>query len=444
MRRSSYPAPSEDERGAAREYREDRDRRPRRPAPSLPDGWSTQEEPPSPPPREPAPVDVDKAEIGRLAALDPISYDRDRAREAAAESLKVRISTLDKLVTARREEAAAKKTVELCRDIEPWPEPVNVAEVLDEIRRTISRFIVCDPATATAATLWIAFTWTIEHVQVAPLAIISAPEKRCGKSTLLELIERLSRRSLSTSNISPAALFRVIEAQSPTLLIDEADAFLRENEELRGIINSGHTRPSAFVIRTVGEDFEVKQFSTWAAKAIAGIGKLADTIMDRAIVFALRRKLPHEKTERLRYAERGLFETLARKLARFEQDYGRSIGRARPDIPDALNDRAQDNWEPLLAIADLAGGHWPKEARRAALELSGEKPDDKSTAEELLADVRNIFDAEGVERIALAELLKKLIEDESAPWQTWNRGKPMTARQLGRRLSEFKATPQNN
>ena len=114
------------------------------------------------------------------------------------------------------------------------------------------------------------------------------------------------------------------------MLIDEADAFLRENEELRGIINSGHTRQSAYVIRTVGDDFEVKQFSTWAAKAIAGIGKLADTIMDRAIVLTLRRKLPNEKIERLRYAESGLFETLARKLARFEQDHGRNIwGAAR-------------------------------------------------------------------------------------------------------------------
>jgi putative DNA primase/helicase len=108
--------------------------------------------------------------------------------------------------------------VELCRDIEAWPEPVIVAELLDDIRRTISRFIICDPATATAATLWITFTWTIEHVQVAPLAIITAPEKRCGKTQFLDLIGRLARRNLNTSNISRAALFRVIEAQSPTLL----------------------------------------------------------------------------------------------------------------------------------------------------------------------------------------------------------------------------------
>jgi putative DNA primase/helicase len=378
---------------------------------------------------------IDEAEIARLASLDPVSY--DRAREAAAKALAVRASTLDKQVASRREEIAAKKTVELCRDKEPWPESVNAAVLLDDIRRTISRFIICNPETATAASLWIAFTWTIEHVHVAPLAIISAPEKRCGKTQLLDLIGRLSRRNLAASNISPAALFRVIEAQSPTLLIDEADAFLRENEELRGIINSGHTRQSAYVIRTVGDDFEVKQFSTWAAKAIAGIGKLADTIMDRAIVLTLRRKLPNEKIERLRYAESGLFETLARKLARFEQDHGRNIGRARPDIPDALNDRAQDNWEPLLAIADLAGGHWPKEARRAALAISGDAKDGHSTGEELLSDIRDIFAADAVKRLSMADLIKRLCEDDMAPWATWNRGKPMTPRQLGKRLDEF-------
>lgn len=378
---------------------------------------------------------IDEAEIARLAKLKSLEYDRER--EAAAGKLGVRVSTLDTQVKAKREDGEADKAIELCSDIEPYSEPVNVAELLDNIRATIARFIVCEPPILTATALWIAFTWTIEHMHVAPLAIITAPEKGCGKTQLLEVIGRLSRRKLFTSNISPAAMFRVIEALSPTLLIDEFDSFFSEDEVLRGVINSGHTRTSAYVIRTVGDDFEVKQFSTWSAKALAGIGRLPETVMSRGIVLSLRRKLKTEKVERLRHVAAGLFDLQASKLARFGKDHGAALGRARPALPDALSDRQQDNWEPLLAIADHAGAHWPGEARRAALELSGEKPDDKSTAEELLADVRNIFDAEGVERIAVADLLKKLIEDESAPWQTWNRGKPMSARQLGNRLAEF-------
>ncbi|HEY8129628.1 MAG TPA: DUF3631 domain-containing protein, partial [Hyphomicrobium sp.] len=379
---------------------------------------------------------LDKAEIVRLATLEPIDYDRER--EKVAKSLGVRVSTVDSQVKARREESADKAAVDLCRDIKPCAAPVDVAELLNEVRATIARFIVCDQSTTTAATLWIAFTWIIDHVQVAPLAVITAPEKRCGKTQLLDLIGRLSRRNLFASNISPAATFRVIEAKSPTLLIDEADAFFRENEELRGVINSGHTRTSAYVIRTVGDDFEVKQFSTWGAKAIAGIGKLSDTVMDRAIVLPLRRKHSSEKVERLRHAESGKFEILASKLARFGEDHGEAIGRARPHLPDALNDRAQDNWESLLAIADLAGAAWSKEARRAALVISGDGKDELSTSEELLSDIRDVFDADRLDRISLAELLKRLIEDETAPWAAWNRGKPMTTRQLGKRLGEFK------
>jgi putative DNA primase/helicase len=378
---------------------------------------------------------ADEAEIARLASLSPLAYDRER--EKAAKSLGVRITTLDEQVKARRERSKATEALNLCTDIEPWSEPIIVAELLDEVRSTIRRFIVCDPSTVTATALWIAFTWIIDHAQVAPMAIITAPEKRCGKTQLLDVMGRLSMRGLFASSISPAATFRVIEAKSPTLLIDEADAFFRENEELRGIVNSGHTRSSAFVIRCVGESFEPKRFSTWCAKAIAGIGKLADTVMDRAIMLSLRRKLPHEKAERLRHAEPGLFKTLASKLARFGEDHGAAIGRMRPLLPEALNDRAQDNWEPLLAIADLAGGNWPKDARRAALVISGDANDGRSTGEDLLSDIRDIFDADGADRFSMAELIKRLCEDDMAPWATCNRGKPMTPRQLGKKLGEF-------
>jgi len=375
-------------------------------------------------------------EIARLAALSPIEYDKQR--EASAERLGCRVSTLDAEVKKHREATEHKKEcVSLCGDVEPCDEPVNLAELLDDVRATIRQFIVCEPETATAAALWIGFTWIIDHVQVAPLAIITAPEKRCGKTQLLDIIGRLSRRSLFASNISPAATFRVIEAKSPTLLIDEADAFFRDNEELRGVINSGHTRTSAYVIRTVGDNFEVKQFSTWAAKAIAGIGKLSDTIMDRAVILPLRRKGPEEKIKRLRHAEPGLFEMLARKLARFGKDHGAAIGRTSPALPGALNDRAQDNWEPLLAIADFAGGRWPADSRRAALAISGDGKDNRSAGEELLSDIRDIFDSASVERIALADLHKRLIDDETAPWATLNRGKPMSPRQLGARLKGF-------
>ena len=378
--------------------------------------------------------------VQRLAALDPLDY--EKSRDAEAKHLSVRVGVLDKQVSkARHAQADDDGRAMKFPTVALWPVPVNGAALLNELLATVQRFVVCERDTAVATVLWCAFTWLIDQVQVAPLAIITAPEKRCGKSQLLNLIGKVCCRPLVASNISPAAVFRVIEAYNPTLLIDEADSFFRENEELRGVINSGHTRQSAYVIRTVGEDHQPKQFSTWGAKAICGIGKLPDTIVDRAIVLELRRKLPTESVERLRYAEPGLFDRLASKLARFASDVGSDIAVARPQLPDALNDRAQDNWEPLLAIADIAGEHWPKMARSAALKLAGMEQDTASLSAELLTDIRSVFDDKQSDRISTADLLQALTDDDIKPWATYNRGKPMSARQLVKQLKSYGISP---
>ena len=322
--------------------------------------------------------------------------------------------------------------------------PVNGTELLDEMYALLNRFIVCSHETAVATTLWIAFTWFVHVVQVAPIAMITAPEMQCGKTQLLSFIGKLVNRALLASNISPSAIFRVIESCAPTLLIDEADSFLRENEEARGVLNSGHTRQSAFVIRNVGDEHTPTQFSTWGAKVLCGIGKLAATLMSRSIVLELRRKLPHEKVERLRHADEAAFESIKSKLARFQMDYADTIKNARPDIPEILNDRAQDNWEPLLAIADCAGDHWPTTARNAAIKLSQRANSDEqsSAGTMLLADIRDIFDdLNGTPRISTKALLHNLTEMNDRPWPEWYRGKPITARQLAKHLKPFGIAP---
>lgn len=375
----------------------------------------------------------DEATIKRLATLSPLEYDRQRKTES--DRLGVRPGTLDKMVAAERKEDDS--TGMEIDSVEPWPESVAPDQVLTEVAECIRRFIVCEPETAITAALWSAMTWFIDAVQVAPLAVITAPEKRCGKSQLLFLLGRLVNRPLTASNISPAALFRAIDAWQPTLLVDEADAFMKDNEELRGLINCGHTRDSAYIVRVVGENFTPTKFNVWGAKAISGIGHLADTLMDRAVVLELRRKLPHESVDRLRYAEPELFNTLAAKLARFADDYRHSVRTARPDLPEQLNDRAQDNWEPLLAIADVAGGHWPQLARSAALKLSGSESDAMSVGVELLADIQEIFDTKKIDRIFTADLIAALCEDDEKPWATYNRGKAIAPRQVSNRLTGY-------
>ena len=382
------------------------------------------------------PVEDLEADLKRLASLSLIDYERCRAEEA--KRLNVRTSVLDKLIKPYQvDEEEEGREPSLFPNIEPWDDEVDGVALMDEIASIIERHIVCEKNTTHAATLWIAFSWCIDVMQVSPIACITAPEKRCGKTQLLNLIGMLCMKPLPASNITAAALFRSIEAFKPTLLIDEADSFLKDKEELRGIINSGHTKASAFVIRTVGDNHEAKRFSTWGAKAISGIGQLSDTLKDRSILLELRRKQPHEKRDKLRHTDSSQFETNRRKLARWAADNMEALRVARPELPEALNDRAQDNWESLLAIADRVGGHWGKTARHAAMAISGIEDEAPSINEELLADIKQIFEKSDVTRISSMDMLLQLCSDDEAPWATWTHGKPMTPRQLSKRLSEF-------
>ncbi|MDH3469386.1 MAG: DUF3631 domain-containing protein [Gammaproteobacteria bacterium] len=240
--------------------------------------------------------------------------------------------------------------------------------LLEAIKRHVHLFT----SAAIAIVLWIVFTYLHDYARISPLLGVTSPQKRCGKTTLLNLLGLLVHRPLPTNNITPAALFRTTEKWSPTLLVDEADTFARDADELRGILNSGHNRAQAYVIRTVGQEHEPKRFTTWAPKAVALIGKLPDTLQDRAIEIRLERKKSSEQVCRLPAHGTGAFSDSRRKIARWADDLAEHFEVAEPEIPIGLHDRAADNWEPLLAIADLAGGEWPVEARKAALALTGQ------------------------------------------------------------------------
>jgi putative DNA primase/helicase len=371
--------------------------------------------------------------IQRLAALSPLQYDQVRKTEAKA--LGVRPGTLDAVVKNARQGSDNDNLPFI--ETDPWPEPIDPATLLTDIATTIRRFIVCNEEVSAAAALWVTMTWFIDVVNVAPLAVITSPEMSCGKTLLLSLLGRLSARTMTVSNISPAALFRTIEAWSPTLLIDEADSFMKDNEDMRGLLDSGHTRDSAYVIRLTGDNFTPTKFSTWGAKALAGIGHVADTLMDRAVVLELRRKLPDEKVERIRYAESDLFDNLRAKLARFAEDYSDEVRQGRPPLPNSLNDRAQDNWEPLLAIAMTAGDEWLQIGTTAALKLTGSESAAQTIGTDLLTAIQGIFVQNQVDRISTEDLINALCANDEEPWKTYNKGFPITSRQLANKLKTY-------
>ena len=289
--------------------------------------------------------------IRQLALLKPIDYDRERL--AKAKELGIRPAVLDAEVKAAR--TTDKQADRLpFPTIEPYLYPIDPTLLLNEVSDAIRQFIVLDEHQAHAAALWVALTYLIDVVEVAPLAIINAPEKSCGKTQLLNVMGRMSYRPLPASNASASALFRAVELWKPTILIDEADTFFRDNLELHGMVNAGYLR-GGFVLRseTVGDSFEPKMFSVYSAKALAGIKlekHLPEATMSRGIIFNLRRKLSHESVSRLRHADPDLFTGLASKLTRFAEDYSEQIRKARPLLPDALSDREQDNWDVCLQL----------------------------------------------------------------------------------------------
>ena len=313
------------------------------------------------------------------------------------------------------------------------PEPVEGAALIAELAAVIHRYVVLGAAEAGAVALWLVAVHAFDAWPVFPRLFVNSPEKGCGKSTLLEVLSHLVPKPLGASSITPASLFRVIEAARPTLLLDEADTYARDNEDLRGVLDAGHRRDGA-VIRTVGDDHEPRQFSAWAPVALAAIGRLPGTIEDRSIRIGLRRRRPDEAMEPLRLDRTGELEDLARKAARWASDHAAELAAADPAMPEGIVNRAADNWRPLLSAADIAGGDWPQRARRAAAELTAEGDDQSSIRVALLADIRAAFMAKRVDRLSSDELTAYLGSLDDRPWPEYRGGKPISKTQVARPL----------
>ena len=387
--------------------------------------------------------------LGDISAdLDPLK--KALVREAAVKQFKLlKFNAPGRLVdaalpavTSNGSKASQGKAV-VFEELEPWPEAADGAALLQEIQELVPRYVVtnsCVPLTVAVFTL---FSYSFNCFETCPILVISSPEKRCGKTCLIELLTCLVGRPLAASNVSPAALYRAIEEWEPTLLIDEADSFLRDNEELRGVLNSGHRRTTAFILRTAGDDHEPRRFSTWGPKVIALIKQLPATLEDRSIVIHMSRKRTAEQVERLKPSRLDReVRDVRRRCLRWVQDNEAVLRRAEPEGPAGLHDRAHDNWEPLLAIADLCGAGG--ELRSAALELSGLSPeDDNSISIQLLSDIQKVLEeiGNGVSSISSEELAKRLADDKDSPWSEWRRGKPLSPRSLASLLKPFGIKP---
>lgn len=328
---------------------------------------------------------------------------------------------------------------------EAWPEPVDGMALFNELSGTFKRYLALQQHQPEALALWTIFSHCHNASNIAPKLLIHSPEKRCGKTTLLDVLSELVWQPILASSITPAAIFRVIESIGGTLMIDEADTFISRNSELTGIINSGHRKKHAMVWRCDGDKNEPKAFSTWAPTIIAMIGKPQDTIVDRSIIITMRRKTDEEQVDRfIQHRAEADLKTLARKIAKWCADNFDDLQNADPEMPEGLNDRAEDNWRPLLAIADLISADCSISARNAAINLNRNEMGDEnaSASTMLLNDMRDVFDMERSDRIATDKLLNYLNEMEERPWADWNRGRPITPAQIANKLRPFGIAPQ--
>ena len=385
-------------------------------------GWKPPE-----PARKPEVPDVE-ATLQRLAKLSRLEY--DNIRETEAKKLNVRTSTLDTEVSERRPKVEVKASL----DVDPWPEPVEGAALLVDLKASFNRFVVLPAKGDILASIWTLHTYVFDAFPFTPYLHVVSPERECGKSTLAELLASLCNRATTPGGMSAAAMFRRIEARCPTLLLDEWDTLSDENRQAAlNVLNTGFKFNGTYTI-CVGDEHEDRDFRTFCPKAIFGLSatKLPDTTRSRCILLGLQKKKPSEKIDKLRKFD-GL--ELRRKCARWAKDNRERLS-TEPLMPGNFSARQEDISEPLVSIADLCGGGWPELIRDALCKFfKALDAEEASVSVELLKDIRDAFGAG--DRIGSKAMEEHLNGLECRPWPSCNDGHGITQRQIAARLKAF-------
>ena len=334
---------------------------------------------------------------------------------------------------------------------------IDGAELLGEVETFFARFVAFPTEAArVASVLWAAHTHLMDVFDSTPRLAFLSPEPGSGKTRALEITELLVPNPMLAVSASTAALFRAVAdlAGRPTILFDEIDTVFgpkaKENEELRGLLNAGHRR-SGVSYRCVGDgaNQKVVAFPSFAALAMGGLGSLPDTILTRSVIVRMRKRAPGEKIESFRarlHEPEG--HALRKRLAEWAKLIAEDIAGVYPEMPEGVNDRPADVWEPLLTVADAAGEIWPERARAACVELlATARPDTVSLGVRLLTDVRAVFEVrqqlatdDQRERVFSRDLLAALHALDEAPWQSLRSG-PLTTGGLSKFLGGYEIAP---
>ena len=300
--------------------------------------------------------------------------------------------------------------------------------LLDDISAFLRRYVVLSPEQLITVAAWVIHTHTFGAAETTPYLNVTSATKQAGKTRLLEVLELLVVNPWFTGRATAAVLARRIDAESPSLLLDESDAAFKVESEyteaLRSILNSGYRRSGRSSVCVAG-GVSYLDLSTFCPKAIAGIGRLPDTVADRSVPIRLKRRGPVETVERFRQRDAEQEAApLRERLTRWKTAHLDALHSAKPTIPSALGDRAADVCEPLLAIGDAVGGDSPDQLRRAVVLLCTGREDEQSRGTHLLADVREVFDEKGGSALFSEDLLEQLIKKKRVHGVTISKANP--------------------
>lgn len=392
------------------------------------------------------------SEIGRVALLDKVEY--ELTREKIANKFRIRVSELDKFVIEEREtrEETKSETIFFSK-IEPWNDEVILSVLLDDIVILLNKYVSFNSDhESRAIALWVIHTYCLDAAYFTPILFITSAEMRSGKSTLLAILQKIVFKCVAASNITPAVIFRLVSKYHPTILCDEADTYMtNQNEGLRCILDAGHSRDTASIYRINPDSLEPDQFDCFGAKCLAAIGRLPGTLEDRSIIIKMRRMVKGQKKEKMRLINESLrveFHILKRKCLRFSIDNTKKLESIKLSMPDELNDRAADNWYSLFQISLIADEKWQQYTLDAAAYLScmGTDQETKSRGIELLEHVKKIWTGpyKGCVDITTEDLIQALCKDEESPWPTYSKtGKRISPRELANLLKPYGINSKN-
>jgi hypothetical protein len=375
-------------------------------------------------------------EIARLKGLDQVLKKKELAKE-----LGITGKELDKVL---QEKDASKQPEHWT--VEPWAEPVLTEALLNQLEEIYIKHVILPEHGAVVMALWCLHSWAIDAASATAFLHFISPVPECGKTRAMEVMQWTVSRGFMASNMSPSVLYRLIDRDHPTLIIDEAETYIKR-EDVRGILDGSHTRAGARTIRNIGDNHEPAWFETFGPKIIGGLGKLQKTIQSRCITLHMKRKKKTEKVIKLRGYDTDAFKALRSQACRWRDDNIEALKKAQPMLPSGLTDRGEDCWEPLFAIAELAGAGWVTKAHAAARALNGSHDvGDDDLGVQLLAKMRDLFEitretssADGVTSQALMEYLHK---DTTGPWLAYGKmQKEITQRQIADLLRPFDIKP---